>query len=76
MGPQYAERRQFLYFDFKLEFSKEVHDELLLYQSYIGYTTTTVKQRMTTHAQNGSTKNHNNEAHYLNKQTKEIMNEI
>ena len=46
------------------------------HQTYIGYTTTTVKQRMTTHAQNGSIKNHNNEAHSINIRTKEIINEI
>ena len=48
----------------------------LNHQSYIGYTTTTVKQRMTTHAQNGSIKNHSNEAHNINIRTKEIINEI
>ena len=38
-------------------------------QSYIGYTTTPVKQRMTTHAQNGAIKNHN-----LNENNSRISN--
>ena len=46
-------------------------------QFYIGYTTTTVKLRMTAHAQQGSIKKHLMEVHHQNKvTTQEIMKNI
>ena len=42
-------------------------------QTYIGYTTTTLKQRTTTHAQNGSIKNHNSSTHQLKIRSKDIL---
>lgn len=46
------------------------------HQYYIGYTTTTLKQRMTTHAQNGSIKEHNISIHNHNIKTSEIIDSI
>ena len=46
------------------------------HQSYIGYTTTSVKQRMTTHAQNGAIKNHNLNEHNSRISTNVIINQI
>ena len=45
-------------------------------QTYIGYTTTTLKQRMTTHAQNGSIKSHSMERHDHVIRTAEILKQI
>ena len=45
-------------------------------QSYIGYTTTSVKQRMTTHAQNGAIKNHNLNEHTSRISANDIINQI
>ena len=42
-------------------------------QTYIGYTTTTLKQRTTSHAQNGSIKDHNTTTHQLKIRSKEIL---
>ena len=43
---------------------------------YIGYTTTTLKQRMTTHAQNGSITTHNKEKHNRKLKAAEILEHI
>lgn len=43
-------------------------------QSYIGYTTSTLRQRMTFHAQNGSIKEHNNVQHNKKSVTKDLLN--
>ena len=40
---------------------------------YIGYTTTTLKQRMVQHAQNGSIENHSKTAHHYKINSKEIV---
>ena len=45
-------------------------------QTYIGYTTTTIKQRMTTHAQNGSIANHSVQEHGIRIRTADIMKDI
>jgi predicted GIY-YIG superfamily endonuclease len=45
-------------------------------QFYIGYTQTTLKQRMTTHAQNGSIQAHHKDAHSLKIKTADIMENI
>ena len=45
-------------------------------QSYIGYTTTSIKQRMTSHAQNGSIKNHNLNQHNSRISTNDIIDQI
>ena len=42
-------------------------------QTYIGYTTATLKQRTTSHAQNGSIKDHNTTTHQLKIRSKEIL---
>ena len=42
-------------------------------KTYIGYTTTTLKQRLTTHAQNGSIATHSSTTHQNKIRTKEIM---
>ena len=40
---------------------------------YIGYTTTTLKQRALSHTQNGSIKNHNTEEHHKKIKTADIL---
>ena len=45
-------------------------------QIYVGYTTTTVKQRMTTHAQNESILSYSIEAHDKRVRTQEILQNI
>ena len=43
---------------------------------YIGQTTTSLKQRMTTHAQNGSIKNHNHDKHQRRLRASEILLDV
>ena len=45
-------------------------------ETYIGQTTTSLKQRMTTHAQSGSIRNHNEEKHNRRPRTAEILQQI
>ena len=45
-------------------------------QFYIGYTTTTLKQQMTTHAQNGSIMAHARNAHKLKIKTQQILENV
>ena len=45
-------------------------------QTYVGHTTTTLKQRMTTHAQNGSIRKHNEEKHDRRLRTAEILQNV